>query len=77
MTKHYMDRYFERVFGISKPNDLSNRQVELVISTDMDKRMNIRQKNNMEFISGSKSRAKIPMGKYTTVVDNDMALTIY
>ena len=77
MTKHYIDRYFEKVFGISKPDNLSNRQVELVVTTDMDKRMNTRQKNNMLFISGSNSHAKIPMGEYTTVVDHDIALTIY
>jgi len=77
LTKHYVERYFERVLEKALPNDRGPLELESMVKGDMDLRMDTRQINNMSFISGSGSRAKIPMGKeHLVVAKNNTALTI-
>jgi len=77
ITNHYIERYHKRVFKTALPNDKCFTELETIVREDMDLRMNTLQKNNMLFISGSGSNAKIPMGKeHIMVTDNNTAITI-
>jgi len=77
LTRHYVERYFERVFKKTLPIDKGALELISIVKADMDLRMNTLQKNNMLFISGSGSNAKIPMGKeHIMVTDNNTAITI-
>ena len=77
ITKHYVERYFERVLEKTLPIDKGALELISIVKADMDLRMNTLQKNNMLIISGSGSNAKIPMGKeHIMVTDNNTAITI-
>ena len=78
LTKHYVERYFERVLENALPNDRGPLELETIVKGDMDLKMTPLQKTNMLFISGSGSNAKIPMGKeHRIVTENNTAITIY
>ena len=50
LTKHYVERYFERVLENALPNDRGPLDLESMVKGDMDLRMDARQINNMSFI---------------------------
>ena len=77
LTNHFTNRYFERVLKTTLP-DIDYNNLKQIVSKDMDLKMTSLQKNNMEFISGSSSNAKIPMGKdHRVITENNVAITIY
>ena len=76
ITRHYIDRYFERVLNTKLP-DTNYNNLKQIVRKDMDIRMCNRQKSNLLFISGSGSRAKTPMGSEHSVVTQDnTAITV-
>ena len=67
MTKHYMERYYERVLRMSMSTIHNYDKMEKEIFIDMDNRLMDREKLFIKLFSNSKS-AKVPFEKINQII---------
>ena len=76
MTKHYMERYYERVLHIPVSTVQNYNKMEKEIIIDMDNRLMDREKLFINLFSNSKS-AKVPFEKiYQIIIKNKKLITV-
>jgi len=76
ITKHFAERYFERVLTEPVPNRL-NKDVLNTIRKDMSSRMLDREKVTLELFANT-SKAIVPIARYNQlVVKNNSLITVY
>jgi hypothetical protein len=76
-TKHFINRYFERILKCEKSLDYSDAYSAVI--SDIIEKQNNTQKNAFEYFIGNKiPKLKIPFGKgYQMIFVNDLAITVY
>ena len=67
MTKHYIERYYERVLHMSVNTTQNYNKMEKKIFIDMDNRLMDREKRFIKLFSNSKS-AKVPFEKVNEII---------
>ena len=76
MTKHYMERYYERVLHIPVSTGQNYNKMEKEIFIDMDNRLMDREKLFIRLFSSSRS-AKVPFEKINQIIiKNNTLVTI-
>ena len=68
ITKHFFQRYNERVSSVKSLNQLNNI---------IENSMSTRQLNNLLFFKNHKNKILIPYLNYTMVIQNKTCITIY
>ena len=77
MTKHFIERYHERILDKHLPQKFHYGKVQRKVYRDMDSRLMDREKNFIELFSSSDSKIKVPFeGQNQIVIQNRKLVTI-
>ena len=67
ITRHFAERYFERIMGKPVPNKF-HRGIYKGIQKDMDERMLEKEKMTLKLFSKSSMAASVPIARFNKVV---------
>ena len=77
MTKHFIERYHERILDKHLPQKFHYSKVQRKVYRDMDSRLMDREKNFIELFSSPGCRIKVPFeGQNQIVIQNRKLVTI-
>ena len=77
MTKHFIERYYERILGKHLPQKFHYGKVKKNVYRDMNSRLMDREKNFIELFSSSGSKIKVPFAGHNQIVmQNRKLITI-
>jgi len=76
ITKHFKERYFERILVMANMKLETNTYSKENIIRDMSDKMDFRGKSNIQFFKGC-SNVILPMGKHQIILKNNCLITIY
>ena len=76
LTKHFIQRYYERVFGQNMPEKLSFKALNKIVFSHLMKTLNDRQKDILEQFASCKN-VRIPCEYYQIVISKRKLITIY
>ena len=77
LTKHFIERYYERILDKDLPQKFHYGKVQRRVYRDMDTRLMDREKNFIELFSSSDSKIKVPFeGQNQIVIQNRKLVTV-